>query len=289
VASIEDRLPLESAAIPVANGLHVLAIRVANSTTKPHCVRYQGHVYFPSRRERQRYEMDVREIKEMVMRTASRMEEAERKLGDAFLKMPRQDDSPHLLIGCIPVFWRDFLVDVRNEQVINSVGRFDFLTPPHFRQPSYNFTGLERPVHDAISAVQVHRNGLVVLNRRFQTGQAAGAQTFFPTAIDGILRKFLLRTADVYGAAGIGGPYLISMMLRALNALRGTYEGPSPELNEEGGLIPRGDYPFPIMQADNLFELDRIMRPLCDQAHQMFGREASPLFNRDGAWVGRND
>jgi predicted HTH transcriptional regulator len=77
VATIEDRLPLESFAIPVANGRHVLAIRVPNSMATPHCVRVQGHVYFPSRRERHRYEMDIREIKEMVMRTASRLEQAE--------------------------------------------------------------------------------------------------------------------------------------------------------------------------------------------------------------------
>lgn len=86
LANIEDRLPLESAAIPVANGLHVLAIRVPNSTAKPHSVRYQGHVYFPSRRERQRYEMDIREIKETVMRTASRLDQAERKLGGSILE-----------------------------------------------------------------------------------------------------------------------------------------------------------------------------------------------------------
>jgi predicted HTH transcriptional regulator len=45
VAAIQDRLPLESAAIPVAGGRHVLAIRVPRSNASPHCVRYQGHVY----------------------------------------------------------------------------------------------------------------------------------------------------------------------------------------------------------------------------------------------------
>jgi predicted HTH transcriptional regulator len=70
-AAIEERLPLESAAIRLVNGSYVLALRIQNSTAKPHCVRYQGHVYFPSRRERSRYEMGVREIKELTMRTAA--------------------------------------------------------------------------------------------------------------------------------------------------------------------------------------------------------------------------
>jgi len=31
--------------------------------------------------------------------------------------------------------------------------------------------------------------------------------------------------------------------------------------------------------------VDRIIRPLCDQAHQMFGREGSPSFDADGTWI----
>src|ERR1039458_3125473 len=88
VANIEERLPLELYPIPVANNRHVIAIRVPNSMSKPHRVHYQGHAYFPSRRERQRYEMDVREIKEMVMRTASRLEEARDKLRSELEAMP---------------------------------------------------------------------------------------------------------------------------------------------------------------------------------------------------------
>src|ERR1019366_5472716 len=38
VASIEDRLTTESFAVPIAGGLHVLAIRVPNSQAKPHSV-----------------------------------------------------------------------------------------------------------------------------------------------------------------------------------------------------------------------------------------------------------
>ena len=66
--AIEDRLPLESTSIDVGNGRRVIAIRVPNSANKPHSVRHKGHIYFPSRRERQSYPMTVREIKDVVMR-----------------------------------------------------------------------------------------------------------------------------------------------------------------------------------------------------------------------------
>lgn len=95
--AVEERLPLESASIDVGDGRRVLAIRVPNSTNKPHSARHQGHIYFPSRRERQRYHMTVREIKELVMKTASRLQQAKEMLESAFLEVERQQDFslPH--------------------------------------------------------------------------------------------------------------------------------------------------------------------------------------------------
>jgi hypothetical protein len=57
-----------------------------------------------------------------------------------------------------------------------------------------------------------------------------------------------------------------------------------PGAEDHGGRIEAGDYPFPVVEADNLIEIDRITRPLCDQAHQMFGRRSSPYFNANGSW-----
>jgi hypothetical protein len=59
------------------------------------------------------------------MRTASRLEESTQKLLASFSELPQQDDAPYLLIGIIPVFGRDFLLDVRNEAIIRAVGMFD--------------------------------------------------------------------------------------------------------------------------------------------------------------------
>src|ERR1700722_5107632 len=59
IANIQERLPLELYAVPLASKRHIVAIRMPNSMSKPHRVFYQGRVYLPSRRERQRYEMDI--------------------------------------------------------------------------------------------------------------------------------------------------------------------------------------------------------------------------------------
>ena len=281
LASIEDTLATESFAVPITGGLHVLVIRVPNSQTKPHSVHHDRHIYFPSRRERNRYPMDVREIKEMVMRTASRLEQAEQKLKESFLEMPRDDDAPRLLIGCVPIFGRDFMLDVRNAEVIAAVSRFDVAEPPTLRTARYNFTGLERSVAHDNSLVQARRNGLILLHRKVpgQMVAATGTFRFYPSAIDIFLRSFVLRSAEVYRAAGLSGPYLVGMMLRLRISLAAL------EIDElEIGTLTANDYPFPMMQADTLADVDKTILPLCDQAHQIFGREASPCFTREGRW-----
>lgn len=285
VANIQERVSLESYAIPVAENRHVLAMRVPNSMSKPHRVSHQGHIYFPSRRERQRYEMDVREIKEMVMRTASRLEEAEAKLSDALRSVQPPDLVCSLVVGTIPIFWRNFMVDVQNEQVIQSVSQFH-LGHRNVREVTYNFNGLERKiVANDDSVVQVHRDGMIVLHRRIVLNRVEGRDGLAPTGIDIVLRAFVQRSADVYRAAAINGPFLLTMLLKVADETVSFYPMVGmPQAVEHGGTIPAGSYLFPVMEADNFVEVDKVIRPLCDQAHQMFGRDSSPCFDGDGVW-----
>jgi hypothetical protein len=287
IATIQERIRLELFPIPVANGRYVIALRVANSTATPHCVRFKGHVYFPSRRERHRYEMDVREIKEMVMRTASRLEKAGSQLASSFVNMPRQTDLPYLLIGIIPVFGSDFLVDVQEEEMIRSLTSFDVGNLAH-EQPTFNFGGLERRVSRTdISTIQVRRNGLILLNKELDVIQPDRTHLLRVTGIDITLRRFMSGAANVYSVAGLSGPFLVSMVVRTQNSLRSAFPGMYPGMEEEGARISPKDYEFPMMQADTLFDIDRIMRPLCDQAHQMFGRSSSSHFDANGVWSDR--
>ncbi len=287
VANIEERLPLESYAITVANNRYVIAVRVPNSMSKPHRVHYQGRTYFPSRRERHRYEMDVREIKEMVMRTASRLEEAQVKLSQSLESIglgPQPNNAPTIVMGTIPVFWQNFMVDVRNRDVIHTVSEFH-LGYGNFLEPSYNFNGLVRQIvaHED-SFVQIQRDGIILLGKRLDLARVGGTFSIRPTAIDIILRTFVGHCSAVYTAAAIAGPFLLTMLLRTPQNISGLFPSYIPGAEEQGALISLGDYPFPVVQADNLLEIDRVIRSLCDQAHQMFGRRASPYFNAEGVW-----
>lgn len=287
VAAIAERLPLESAPIDVGNGLRVLAIRVPNSPNKPHCVQYQGHVYFPSRRERNRYHMDVREIKELVMKTASRLEEAEQMLKSVFLGVPRPTDAPYLMIGILPVFWKEFLIDIRRHDVRGAVGRFDLADNPQFHEPSYTFAGLERRGSGDDITAQLRRNGLLSFSRRLPLRRDVGGHhLFYPTAVDIQLRQFMLRARELFQTTGLSAPYLLGVMLRTMCGLAGVYRASAGVGEEQTEPVGPLDYAFPVVLVDDLFNIDRIIRPICDQLHQTFGREASPCFNTEGDWRG---
>jgi hypothetical protein len=291
VASIDERLPLESYPIPVANAdnRYVIAMRVPNSLSKPHRVHYQGRTYFPSRRERHRYEMDVREIKEMVMRTASRLEESERTLKAALQNLVRQYGFHDLVIGSLPVFQQNFMLDIRAPEVLEAVSRFH-LGNGNRVQPEFTFDGLRRQIRgEQHSFVQIRRDGLIATNVQLPITMNGNLYQFRPTAIDIFLRSFVQCSSQVYSTASINGPFLLSICLRTVGNTQSLYPAVVPPGEDEnGGQIGQGIFDFPVVEADNLVEIDRAIRPLCDQAHQMFGRRSSPNFNRDGVWNRRD-
>lgn len=220
------------------------------------------------------------------MRAASRLEEAEDKLSESLVAaVPPVNQSCSLLIGCIPVFWQNFMIDIRNPQTRQVVSEF-YVGQRNHADVRYNFNGLQRQlVLNEDSVVQVHRDGMIVLHKRLPIVREGGVAGIRPIGIDIILRTFVGRSSNVYAAAAISGPFLLTMLLHAANNITGLYPMPgAPGADEPGEMISLGTYPFPVLQADNFLDVDKSIRPLCDQAHQMFGRDASPCFNPDGAW-----
>lgn len=285
--AIEERLPLEAVSVDVGEGRRVLAIRVSNSARKPHSVRHQGHIYFPARRERQRYHLTVREIKELVMRTASRLEQAEELLNSSFLGVARTGDMPYIMTGIIPVFQEDFLIDVRNQDIVRAVGNFSRVRNAGYVNPGYTFAGIERREQRFEYTVTLRRNGLLAASHQLPLIPREGSHQIGPTAVDIFLRQFVTQTRAVYEVAGVSPPFVMGMMLRLQRPLIGVYAGIGGLGEEHTAPVAGEDYRFPFMQVDDLSEMEKTIRPFCDQAHQMFGREGSPSFNAEGAWVGR--
>lgn len=288
--AVEERLALETVPVVLGGGRRVLAIRVPNSANKPHSVRHQGHIYFPSRRERQRYNMTVREIKDLVMKTAGRLQQAEDLLQKSFLEVARPTPLPYLLIGIIPAFFADFLIDVRGESVRRAVAMFSRAGQPVYGNVGYVFDGLERRENAYEFTVRLRRDGLLSASLQLPVTPIPGegnGHILYPASIEGHLRSFVLRSIAVYEAAGIGAPYVLGMMFRLQQPLVGGYAAMGGLGEDRTPPIPARDYRFPCMTIDDLSSTDSVIRPFCDQAHQMFGREGSPSFDAEGAWIAR--
>jgi schlafen family protein len=285
--AIEERLPLESSAIDVGGGRRVLAIRVTNSTRKPHSVRHDSHIYFPSRRQRQRYYMTVREIKDVVMRTASRVEEAKELLRQCFFKVVRLPDAPYLIMGIIPAFFEDFSVDIKVDRVVNILRTAVRAGETNYVNPVYTFDGLERCEGRFDYRLMLQRNGLLRGSMQLSNHVEENRHLFVLSAMDKLIRRFALNATRIYEAAQVGPPYTLGMMLRTSRPLAGVEEarlgGPfgQRQLTEE---IATGDYLFPYAGVEDLSDIDRITRPFCDQTYQMFGLNQSPQFDETGAW-----
>lgn len=279
--AIEERLHIEAHHVDMGHGRCVIAIRIPNSANKPHSVRHQGRIYFPYRRERIRSHMTVREIKEQVMRTASRLQQAQEALHKSFLQVA-PTGQPNLIIGIIPIFFEDFIADVRAENVRTAVGNFSRTGNILHLVPIYTFEGIERRGENFDHVVRFQRNGLLRVSQQVPVIPRPGVQQIGPTAIDTLLRQVVSTAKSVYEAAAISAPYLLGLILRLQQQLIGVYA--NGQWEEQTPPLHQGDYEFPYMQIDDLSETDRIIRPLSDQAHQMFGREGSPNFDPDGRW-----
>lgn len=115
--------------------------------------------------------------------------------------------------------------------------------------------------------------------------QVSGSFAFFPVAIEIQLRIFINKVASLYGVAGLGGPFLLGMMIDTNTQARGLYPDYSvPQATVVRGQIQPGLLTFPVMAAYDFGDIDPILRPLCDQVHQCFGEEASPSFDSGGKW-----
>jgi hypothetical protein len=288
--AIEERLALESAPISVGEGRYIFAIRVPNSTRKPHSVRYERHTYFPARRERQRYHLSVREIKELVMRTASRLQEAKHALHAAFTGVHRQPQIPYLMIGMMPVFSEEFLVDVRNPNVIAALQNFSRRRHAEWGTVTYSFMGLLRQERLLEHTVIFRRNGLLTMSMQLSLRQEEhrpNHHVVLVNSFDIALQRFVSKTKAVYEAAGISAPYVLGAMLRTQQLLIGEFASADGFGYDADVMLGPGDYKYPYMQIDDLSQADRIIRPLCDQSHQMFGKQGSPNFGDDGRFIDR--
>jgi Putative DNA-binding domain len=283
---IDERLSVQLRALRCATGRIVIAVRVPNSLAKPHRVRYRGQVNLPSRRERQRYELDAREIKDLAMRTASQFERAESEVRTALAGPEYPSDSAVVLIvAVLPVFFGNFRVDLRNEALVSALGRFRvFANMPVATRPSYTTAGLTIRGPNR-TALTLGHNGLLKLNAPFRGVADGGSVFFFPRGIDIFTRQFVVQAAPIFEVGGLSLPALLGISVSTTSNLIISYD----ELDRlDSVLYEHREYSFPLLPLTSLgAAADSEVRVLLDHIHQGFGQPGSPSFDAVGQWQER--
>jgi len=282
---IDQRLSVESASIELRNGRKILALRVPNSLVKPHRVFYKGLTYFPARRERQRYDLNASEVREMVLRTTSRLDEAKKSIREALDRENEAHESPILTVAIIPIFTRDFAVDFRRPEVIHAFGRMNLTAQgqTNFIQPSFSVDGLNRPGINRDTTVTLAHNGLirVKVKTHGQMGQN-GTRLFNPETIDLYLRGIARGCGEVFAASALSAPALLGARLLISGQCYTTYGG----MFEDNLRVAASNQIYPTLLLEALDrEVDQQMRPLCDLIHQSFGETHSGAFDNEGNWI----
>ena len=296
--SIEERLSVESRPIPASNGRYVLAFRVPNSVNKPHCVRHKGHVYFPSRRQRHRYYMDVREIKELAMTTASLQERAEQAIYKTleFEVRVRGGNDIVIGIGLMPVFSRNFLINLSSNHIRDTVRNFSVF-PREESYPSiqYTYGGLKRSDDGKFSSyppetMKLRRNGLISLRTHVPLNlslKEAETPSFYPVQIDWLIRRFISRAKELYVIAELYAPVVLGVRLAIPGNFAALYEiARVPTYQDRRVNVGSQNHYYGPLVIDDLYgPPEKLMAPICHHIHQTFGQKRSPCFDEGGNWI----
>jgi hypothetical protein len=281
---IDERLLIESHAIPLATGRYVLAFRIPNSLSKPHRVHYRGHSYFHARRERQRYPLTATEIKDLVMRTASRLEMAEAQLQAALSRPTANDQAPTLTIAVVPVFTRNYAVDFRRAQIVDALARLDLTAQRQQvrREPTYSVDGLTR-TGPAGALITLGHSGLIRLVVELPSAGVNGGQSFNPIVIDMYVRGIASGCGSIYTAAGLTAPVLFGLALRISTQCFKSYG----RFGDDLAVVNPFSKIYPSLTLDSFTDrIESQIRPICDLAHQSLGEVNSTAFDAGDNWRG---
>jgi hypothetical protein len=283
--AIDQRLSVESHAIALESGRKVLGFQVSNSIDKPHRVSYQGRTSFPARRERQRYELNAAEIKDMVMRTASRIDEVEEEILRALSREVDEHEYPTLTVALIPVFTRNFAFDFRRQDVVDALARMDLIAQGRndYIQPNFGLDGLSRRGMAGGTNVSLSHNGLVRLTVKMPGLTNEAIRSFNPLTADLYIRGIARGCEPIFATANLNAPALLGVALHVpheaiTNYGNGFFDG--------GNQVQPFSKIYPSLLLESIgAAVDPQIRPLCDLLHQSFGEPHSSAFDENGNWI----
>lgn len=281
---IDPHLPsLGIHVVSLANGDHVVVIRLARSLTGPHMVDYKGGGFY-ARNSNGKYPMDVTELRHAFLRSADFAERARAwrrdRIQSLFGGVPAElrMSGPVMVLHVAPFTafeagTRIDLAGLPGDRIFPLAGRV--------QGSRYNFDGLltydDVDEEQRVGAyTQFYRNGCV-------EGVRVLPQEPSRLPIDEIEQHFLAATqAHVENLFDLDVPPPAAVMLSLLG-VRG-YEIPQARLSPQAP-IDRDDLLVPEVIIEHFDEWrDDWLRPAFDAIWNAGGHEACPHFDEKGTW-----
>lgn len=148
------------------------------------------------------------------MRATSQLERAEAVL-KSILSGGRLPGEPTLIIFLVPVFFKEFLVNIKDPTLCQAFGNFYMsMTGPNFTAPDYTLDGLKR--RSTCFDVKLGRRGTITLRAVIASvpHRPPGTFHFYANVIDVILRAFMKRAQILCQAATIPRLCCLALPLR---------------------------------------------------------------------------
>jgi hypothetical protein len=299
--------------LQLRSGAHALVLRVPRSFSRPHVVTFRGHWRFYARSSAGKYPMDVDEVRRAFVLSESvanriRAFRAERlsRVVSGETPVPIEGTS-RVVLHVVPISAFDaptsFVdLDIRrpplSERVLLPISivkdveldEFFLIRHPNMLRPRYNFDGvfcdtrLGAPGENPEGYAQLFRTGVIeaVDNNAFVNGNIEGYK------LDEVLIKAVDRYFQLLRELGVESPVFILLSLVGVGGYRMLQSGGLRDYYSALRPVDRDDLLVPEVLVESLeqdlYALQRHMRPLLDTVWNSVGVPRSPHYDESGNW-----
>jgi hypothetical protein len=297
-AGIEPRVKHLIRALPIADGKHVLIIRIDRSWIGPHRVVFGGHDKFYARNSAGKYPMDVGQLREAFGAAASLSDRFRAFRLDRLSKLattpPLQLDSgPRIVVHCVPLLSLNEQASYDVNALLDRPQEIPLLGA-NYRSSRINLAGLLTYASTDTgtkSYTQIFRNGAMesvriglLYHRASDTGEEM--RVIPHVAFEQELLKHVTRCCRVYLSMGVPPPIGIAVSLTGVRGYRMASDFTMDVMEHPGAPIDEDDVILPESIIENLTDsIPKLMKPTIDLLWNAAGHIDSPDFDAEGNWT----
>lgn len=295
-AGIDPRLiNAKVKAVRLANGNHVLVVRVVRSWNGPHRVSAQNWNRFWIRNSMGVHEASMEELRALFTESASALDRV-REFRDRRIESIAQGQQPRplvaggrLILHVVPLAAvRAFPAQLDLEAVSRAHQSFRPIGGAGMN-PRFNFEGFinERGGAENHGYTQVFRNGALEATKAGLVREGDNGRLIPGLATERDLFQALPLYLDGLRAVGIAPPLIVMLTLEGVAGVayairHGIFDDPDPVLDRPVIKLPE----CVINEYGDALSYHRAVRPALDALWNAIGYPSSRYFNDAGLWVG---